>query len=384
MAKLDEDIKKLFNQVRVKIGGSVRSTPLTDDDLCTLLETCVDDYAAITQNWMIENQWSTLYNKDITETDLAFAMSTRTFDYNKDYAYWFSREVGLQQRGPWELKKDFITIEAGKQSYVIPAGREVNRVLWLTPQTTTAAAAGMFGGMGGGIGDLGAGGMGLAQFGGGMGNTTYGGGYLYQAVDTVLLAMDLKQKQSILKSDLMYKITGGPKGTKILQLLSTPGSNITFGQYGIADKPGFGMVGRQVWYFYYDVKSKKDAEKCRILNPDIILLPDQVPLNKLSYNLLNPPTQTIIRQLLVAEAKQTTALIFGRFSGKMGIQEAEANIDYAILLEQAKEERDKAISELRERLTRMSPLAISENNKTIATNLLELSKTKPVVGWYIC
>jgi hypothetical protein len=70
----------------------------------------------------------------------ASAMPTQTLtDMAKDYSYYFSKEVGLQQRGPWELKKDFIEIEPGKQVYIIPAGREINSVMWMNPPTTQAS-----------------------------------------------------------------------------------------------------------------------------------------------------------------------------------------------------------------------------------------------------
>ena len=77
---------------------------------------------------IIENQWASLYGKNLSSTDMAFALSVRTLDYMKDYSYWFSKEVGLQQRGPWELKKDYVEVEKGKQVYIIPAGREINKV----------------------------------------------------------------------------------------------------------------------------------------------------------------------------------------------------------------------------------------------------------------
>ena len=80
-------------------------------------------------------------------------------DFTRDYSYWFSRDVGLQQRGNFELKKDFIKVEKGKQCYLIPSGREINKVLYVTPSTTKAALYGNLGtldtGIGGGFGQYG-------------------------------------------------------------------------------------------------------------------------------------------------------------------------------------------------------------------------------------
>ena len=126
---LTEEIKSLFRQCRTALGAPIRPVQLEDEQLCDLLEMCVGDYASYVQNWVIESQWLNMMgNNKLIEnpSDLAFALSTRTLDWSRDWSEWFSKEVGLQQRGTrWELKKDFFTIEKGKQVYVIPAGREI-------------------------------------------------------------------------------------------------------------------------------------------------------------------------------------------------------------------------------------------------------------------
>ena len=42
---LSEEKKKLFRQVRKRLGVKPRSVELSDDDLCDLLEQAVGDYA---------------------------------------------------------------------------------------------------------------------------------------------------------------------------------------------------------------------------------------------------------------------------------------------------------------------------------------------------
>ena len=348
--------------------------------MCELLEMCVEDYAKLVQNWLIENQWSSIYGKDVTTTDMAFAMSVRTFDFLKDYSYWFSKEVGLQQRGPWELKKDFITVESGKQSYVIPSGREMNKVLYMTPPTTQTAVMANYGGI-----DVGLGFGGVAQLGGGYGvsNGPMGGFFVAPAYDTMLLASDLMMKQRLLRSDLVYKVTGGPNGTKILHLLSTPGSKLSFSYPYGANGSMFGVSGSHVWYTYYDVTSKSNADKCRRMNPDVLLTPDQVPLDKMEYNLMNEPTKVTIRQLLIAESKILLGNIRGYASGKISIPDAEMTLDYAMLHEQGKAEKDEVIKELMERLTRMTPQAQLETMAKMANSMNEIKKQQPVPGWVV-
>ena len=105
---LDKETQELFEDVRVKLGIGIRKVELTDDTMCRLLKYAVGDYAQYVQSFVIENNWATLYGKNLTNTDIAFALSVRTLDMAKDYSYYFSKEVGLQNGGAWELKKDFI------------------------------------------------------------------------------------------------------------------------------------------------------------------------------------------------------------------------------------------------------------------------------------
>lgn len=375
MVKITEDIKNLFQRVRVELGAPIRSVQLTDEQLCSLLENCIEDYAEKVQNWMVEGQWMNLEGKNLTSVDMAYAFSVRSFDFAKDYSYYFSKEVGLQSAGPWELKKDFIEIEKGKQVYVIPAGREINSVMWMNPPTTQASLFANYAGI-----DVGFGG-GYAQMAGGGTSGPIGGYYVMPAADIAYLATDMTYKQRLLRSDLVYKITAGPNGTRLLHLLSTPGSKMSFNYAGV-NGGGLGLIGSTVWYTYYDTKNEEDADECRRNNPDIILTPDQVPLNKIDYAFLNEPTKAIIRQLLTAKAKKTLGIIRGTFTGKVSIPQAEMTMDYQMLLTQGEQEWEKTMEKLDQRLERMSPVNMMEMQLKIAQSANEISKFTPL-GIYV-
>ena len=375
MTKITDEIKDLFNRVRIELGAPVRTVQLTDEQLCALLENCIEDYAEKVQNWAIEGQWMNLIGKNINNIDIAYAMSVRTFDMAKDYSYYFSKEVGIQQRGPWELKKDFIEIEAGKQVYVIPSGREINSVMWMNPPTTQASLFANYAGI-----DVGFGG-GYAQMAGGGTSGPIGGYYVMPAADIAYLATDMTYKQRLLKSDLVYKITAGPNGTRLLHLISTPGSNMSFNYAGV-NGGGLGLVGCTVWYTYYDITSNEEADECRRMNSDVIITPDQIPLNKIDYAFLNEPTKAIIRQLLTAKAKKTLGIIRCTFSGKVSIPQAEMSMDYQMLLTQGEQEWEKTMEKLDQRLERMSPGAMIDLQVKIAQGTNEINKYVPL-GIYV-
>lgn len=380
---LTEEVKHLFHLVRVALGSPIRSIELTDDQLCALLEIAIGDYAEKVQNWVLETQWLNVQGKNTIQfqnpNELAYAMTVRTMDWSRNYSYWFSREIGLQQRGSYELKKDFFQVEKGKQVYVIPKGREINKVMYVTPSTTKAALYGNLGtldtGIGGGFGQYG-------NMGNGMGITGF---YIGSAYDTALMSVDLKYKNSLLRGDLAYKVTAGPDGTHLVHLMSTPGSPNMVGGVAADDTWGWNKYSNcYVWYTYYDVSdgTEEDIDKCRIENrDDVVLTPDQVPFESMSYDLMNYPTQQIIRKLLIAEAKITLGNIRGAFSGSVKIPNAEMTLDYRLFLDQGKDEKEKTLSELSERLTRMTPWELMKNQSEMNDQLMKVLKQKPL-GFY--
>lgn len=378
--QITQELRDLFRIVRTKIGAPIRIVQLEDEQLCDLLEVAVGDYASYVQNWVIESQWLNMMGNNSlinNPADLAFALSTRTLDWSRDWSEWFSKEVGLQQRGTrWELKKDFFQIEKGKQVYVIPAGREINKVMYITPSTTKAALYGNLGtldtGIAGGYGQYG-------NMGNGMGITGF---YIGSSYDTALMAADLKYKNSLLRGDLAYKVTAGPNGTHLVHLLSTPGSPNMVGGIAADDTWGWNRYHScYCWYTYYDVSGEGDntAEQCMLDNKDSILVtPDQVPLNKMRYELFNEPTQQTIRQLLVAEAMITLGIIRGTYSGAVKIPEAEMQMDYNMLLDLGKQDKERVLNELKERLDRMLPWNLMKNQADMNDSLMKVLQMKPM------
>lgn len=378
---LDKETQELFEDVRVKLGIGIRKVELTDDTMCRLLKYAVGDYAQYVQSFVIENNWATLYGKNLTNTDIAFALSVRTLDMAKDYSYYFSKEVGLQNGGPWELKKDFIKLEKGKQVYVIPAGRTINKVLWITPPTTDQALFANYGGFGVSFGGGVVGQMGLGAataFGGISGYGMGAGLWALPAYDVSLMAADLKTKNQLFRSDLVYKVTAGPNGTHLLHLMSTPGSKLTFGAGGVNMYP---LQNCYCWYTYYDTNSSNE-EDCMKQNPDVLLTPDQVPLSKMDYSLFNEPTKALIRQLLTGHASETLSFIRGKFSGNVSMLNNPLTMDYAQFMTYGQRERDNALNSLKERLERLSPYYTMQKQAELVDNSIKTLKGTPL-GLYI-
>jgi hypothetical protein len=378
MAISTVDKEKLFRQFRHSLGAPIRQIELTDEQLCTLLEISIEDYAQYVQEWLVEHQWQSLLGHNITTTDMSFALSVRTLDYVQQATYAYSKQVGLQANGPWELKKDYVELEAGRQVYQIPAGREVNEVLWITPPATSQALLANYGGI-----DYGFGG-GFAQTGGGTGTGGPGfsrmGYYIAPAFDILLTAADMNLKNRIIRSELVYKITAGPNGTKLLHLLSTPGSKLSFGQGIGGVGSSVNLTGCQVWYFYYDTVPE-NVDQCLKDNPDIIKMPNQVPLAKLDYTDFNEPTKTLVRQLFIAEGKRALGRTRGKFGGVVGPPEAERTMDYETLISEGNDEKKSVLERLDTRLLRLSTTSQLERSANEAEYLNRALKTHPLGFW---
>lgn len=385
MGAIRTEQERLFRHVRHSLGAPIRQIELTDDMLCTLLEIAIEDYAQYVQEWLIEHQWASLLGQNTTNVDIAFALTTRSIDFETQFTYAYSKQVGLQQRGPWELKKDYVEIEAGRQVYVIPAGREVNEVLWLTPSSTNFALFANYGGLdygyGGGYGQTGAN---VGGGGTGYGNSGRAGYYIAPAFDVLLTASDIGLKNRLLRSDLTYKVTAGPDGTRLLHLMSTPGSRLSFGHGGAANTGGIGssigLAGSKVWYHYYETNG--DVDECRKANKDIIKLPNEVPLARLDYDDFNEPTKTLVRQLLVAESKRTLGRVRGKYSGALKVPEADVIMDYESLLSEGNDERKAVLERLDDRLKRLSSTSQLERKANEAENLNKTLIYRPL-GFYV-
>ena len=378
MTKITDEIKSLFKRVRSLLGAGVRSVELTDEQLCDLLQIAIEDYSERTLNEVISNSWAGFYGKNTANsTELAHAFMARSLDLSKEYSYWFSKQVGLQNDGPWELKKDFITIEPGKQVYVIPSGRTVNKVMYVNPPMTDTALFANY--MGGGVGFM----PGLGQVGAGYGyGAGMGGFYTTQAADVAYMASDLNFISRLFRGDLVYKVTAGPEGTRLLHLISTPGSKLSFGFSGSMNG-SIGLIGCEVWYTYYDTTTDEDADDCmRYHANDVILSPDQVPIAQMDYAFLNEPAKVVVRQLLVAKAKQTLGLIRGKFSGKVNIPQAEMTMDYQMLIQQGKEEYDAAMDALMKRLERLRPVNMMKEQAELAESHNKIQQYTPL-GIYV-
>jgi hypothetical protein len=340
------------------LGAPLRSVEVEDEMMDSLMELSIQDYEEYILQWLIDSQWVNLVNLNMTEKSVARALVTRTMDFEQQFAYSYSKIVGLQTVGPWVLKQDYFILSANTQNYEIPAGREVNELLWFSNQPWTAFGLGGVGGFGfGGIG-LGASEAGYAQMG-------YQGSYfMMSGFDYLIRMQESNILNRILGGSLTYRITGLPDGKRNVFLYNTPGGRFNWNNYSL-------YAGKAVWYWYYDVGTD-DRANCLKANPDIIKLPTDVPIEDLTWEDLNTPGQQWVRRWFTAYCKETLARVRGKYSGNLKTPDSEIIMDYQSLLTESKDEKSKLLEELigaEGWLTRLRPEKVMEREALIAENL---------------
>jgi hypothetical protein len=144
--------EKLYTQVFHLLGMPVRGIELTEEQMDTFIELSLSEYEQYVSDWLIESQWSALAGLDVDTQSLTRAFTTRSLDYETQYSHSYSKIVGLQAGGNSELKKDYIELVAGQQLYTIPAGREINELLWFSRSELTDSIIDPFLGGFGGLG----------------------------------------------------------------------------------------------------------------------------------------------------------------------------------------------------------------------------------------
>jgi hypothetical protein len=323
--------------------------------LDSLMELSIEDYEQYTLDWLIESNWVNLVNLNMSEKSVARALTTRTFNLEDQFTYAYSKIVGLQTTGPYVIKKDYFVLSANTQSYEIPAGREINELLWFSNQPFQNLA--LFG-----TTDYGFGGLGLGANQAGYAQIGNAGSYfMLSGFDYLLRAQEANILNRILGGQLTYKITGLPDGKRLVTLYNAPGSNFSWSNYSQ-------YTGKAVWYWYYDVDGDSRA-KCLKDNPDIIKLPSDVPVEQLSWEDLNVPAQQWVRKWFTAYAKETLARVRGKFSGNLKTPDSELQMDYTSLQTESKDEKAKLEEELKLRLERLRPEKQMEKEALLAENL---------------
>jgi len=345
---------KLYLKVKHELGYPMRPLVLPDENLDSYLEMAVEDYSAFLNQWIIHQQWTNLEGMSKETGDFLAAFTTKSNTYMESFTYAYSRQVGMGTNAPaargWELKRDFITTLAHTQHYIIPAGREVNEVLWETPPQIDGGLVDPFA-----LNAWSAGMMGMSY----LGRPAL---YVQPTFSTLLSAQDRRMKQRVLQSILTYRITGLATGEKMLHLYPVPND-----RHEIAASWGKHYAGRKVWYWYYDTDgSEEDRDNCLEENNDVVKLPSDPPTTILQWGNMNDVARQQIRNLLIAKVKIVIGGVRGFYSGELGVADKQLTMDYRHLLDEGEKLKEETEKLILEQLEKMSQANLAKERADIA------------------
>jgi hypothetical protein len=364
----DEEKRHLFTLVKHALGAPVINVELEDEMMDSYLIMAIEEYNEHVSNWLIEQQWSHIYGKDLNSGDFSFYLMSRSLDFELSFSYAYSKQIGHGTNSPWELKKDFIELSANTQIYTIPAGRQVNSVLWSWEPPIDRGRLVAWNNM-----DWVA-----SQYGWSIGG--YPAAPINHIYNIVSSTQDVSIRNLINRGDFTYKITGGPNGTKNLFLYPVPGGRFdirgsNWYELFTGVHHGINLSNNIVWYFYYDSEQLKDCNEDDF--PDIVRVPSDFKLPNIKWAKLNQPTKIWIRKFLLAEAKMGLAKIYGKFSGKLKIPNDETTLDYNMFLTEGKEEKSKLIESLKEMLKNLDFATLIKKRADMSDDLMRIYQKVP-------
>lgn len=365
---------KLIKRIRRKTGAPVMNVELTDEMIEECICESIEEYSTFVNKWVLRNRLGEMLGLP-SEIDFTLKYVSNSIYFENSFAKSYGEQVGLGANGTREMKLDSITLTAGTQNYTIPAGREVNEVLWFTPSFINLFGLDPFANTN----------IAFSEFGASFaGHTLY---HVMPVFDTIMTAQAAELRNRVRGSEYHYIVRPGPDGTKILKLFPIP-SNVRNGGGGPANVGIGGGAGTPGTCFYY----YKDRTVAPYGNPDfsgntanpgytgstnpnvqgngLVSTPGDAQLNYISYSQLNSIAQTWIKKYAQALAKELLGIgIRGKFTGELPIPGATLTLNSDDLISTSREDKNALIEELKEDLSELGYEKIMEKRASVQENV---------------
>jgi len=360
----------LFRRIRRKLGEPVMGVELRDVQMCECLAESIEEYSSFINNWALENRLSQMLGLP-NDIDFTLKFVSNNFGFEKTFA----RAYSEQERGiggansTRHLILSGIQLTAGTQDYTIPAGHEINEVMWYTPSFINLFGLDPFANSN----------IAFSEFGASFaGHTLY---HVMPVFDTILTAQAAELRNKVRGSEYSYRIRGGPNGTKILSLYPIPrngtgtagSTNQGTSSFGIGG--GAGTPGTVFYYFYNTIGIGGNSTfSGYTANPSytgdtsaqgnaLVSGPSDAKLYNLSYDEINDIGKTWVKKHTQACAKTVLGeSVRGKFSGTLPIPGAELTLNSDMLVTNGREEIAKLKEELQAMLDKINYKSLLENN----------------------
>lgn len=362
---------KLKNRIRRFLGEPVLQVELQDEQIEENICIAIETYSSEVNNWVLFNRLPEMLGLP-SDIDFTLKYISNSLYFEKAQVATYGEQVGGGINSQRELKRDSIVLTAGTQDYIIPAGREVNEVLWFTPSFVNITGLDPFNT------DV----LAVTEFQGSyLGNSMIS---VLPVFNTLLTAQAAELRNRVRGNEYSYILRGGADGTKVLKLFPVPyPNNANAGS-------GFGVVGTPgtMFYTYYDSTAYGNIQYSgNSANPGftgytsgqtslgfqgngLVSSPADAQLNYISYNQLNSVAQTWVKRYALALCKETLGMnIRGKFKGTLPIPGAELSMNSDDLASRGIDEQEKLIESLRAQLNELSYDKLMERRASIQENI---------------
>jgi hypothetical protein len=363
----DEDKIALLNRIRRKIGAPVLEVELLDEQIEECICESIEEYSTYINNWVLTNRLGEILGLP-SEMDFTLKYVSNSLYFEQSFGKAIAEQAGLGASGTRELKTASISLTAGTQNYIIPAGREINDVLWFTPSFINLFGLDPFANTN----------IAFSEFGASFaGHTLY---HVMPVFDTIMTAQAAELRNRVRGSEYSYIIRPGADGTKVLTLYPIPNPNS-----GISGIGGGAGTPGTMFYCYYDrygLYGNSDYSG-NTANPGftgytntsmqgngLVSTPADAKLNYISYAQLNSVAQTWVKKYAQALAKELLGIgIRGKFNGSLPIPDAELTLNKDDLISTAREDKKELKEELKLQLDELSYDKIMEKRALIQENV---------------
>lgn len=364
----EQEKSVMYNMIRNKLGAPVVGVEIVDSQLETCFAESIEEYSSYINQWALENRMAEMLGLN-TDTDFTLKFVANSLYFEKAFAKSYSEQLGLGANGTRELKKDGITLTAGTQDYFIPAGREVNEILWFTPSFINLFGLDPFANTN----------IAFSEFGASFaGHTLY---HVMPVFDTILTAQAAEMRNRVRGSEYSYMLRPGPDGTKRLTLFPIPRPNNGNSSPSLGIGGGAGTPGT-LFYFYYDKENIYGNPEFSGTTANIGLTgftgignglvsgPADAKLDFLPWDQINSKAKRWIKRYAEALAKEILGRnIRGKFSGTLPIPGAELTLNANELASEARDDKSALKEELKNELENLSFTKILEDRASMQESI---------------
>lgn len=385
-ANIPEKEKKLIiERIRRKTGAPVMGVELDDEQIEECICESIEEYSSFVNEWFLRNRLGEMLGLP-NDVDFTLKFVSNSLYFERNMAKHIGEQKGLGAHGTRELKTGSISLQNGVQDYEIPAGREINEILWFTPSFINLFGLDPFANTN----------IAFSEFGASFaGHTLY---HVMPVFDTIMTAQAAELRNRVRGSEYSYIIRPGPNGKKVLRLFPIP--RLGTSAQGIAGFGGFGIGGGAgtpgtVFYKYFDKENHYGNPDFMGTNANptfdgdtgdtgngLVSSPADAQLNYISYDQLNSMAKTWVKKYAQGLAKELLGLgIRGKFNGELPIPDANLTLNKDDLINNAREDMSQLKEKLKEQLDELSYERIMERRAKVQESIYQNLSYQPL-GFY--